>query len=325
MNTPTATSPAKTTPCSSFKSLKSGDVAAALADGLIGKDAAIDGPFGAKPLVYADYVASGRALMQVERFILEQVLPYYANSHTEASYCGGFITRLRREARATIARCCGADEAHAVIFAGSGATAGINRLVHLFGVRAALAAGRQVRVIIGPYEHHSNILPWRECGADVIEWGKPRRRTGPGRIGRRLASAGRHARHLRAVGGLERDRHRRGRPGHHAAGQAVWRENAVGLRRRRAVPVHPDVARRRCADRRHRFLAAQVHRRSRRLGRADCPARRRDRDDAGLAGRRHCQVRVAGRPRLQRQPGIARRGGHPGTSWAISAPRWSCW
>ena len=101
------------------ESLKSGDVAAALADGLIGKDAAIDGPFGAKPLVYADYVASGRALMQVERFILEQVLPYYANSHTEASYCGGFITRLRREARATIARCCGADEAHAVIFAGS--------------------------------------------------------------------------------------------------------------------------------------------------------------------------------------------------------------
>ena len=108
--------------------------------------------------------------MQVERFILEQVLPYYANSHTEASYCGGFITRLRREALP--ARCCGADEAHAVIFAGSGATAGINRLVHLFGVRAALAAGRKVRVIIGPYEHHSNILPWRECGADVIELGK---------------------------------------------------------------------------------------------------------------------------------------------------------
>ena len=81
--------------------------------------------------------------MQVERFILEQVLPYYANSHTEASYCGGFITRLRREARATIARCCGADEAHAVIFAGSGATAGINRLVHLSAcARPSRRAGR---------------------------------------------------------------------------------------------------------------------------------------------------------------------------------------
>jgi selenocysteine lyase/cysteine desulfurase len=141
---------------------------AALADGLIGNHAVVEGPFGAQPMIYADYVASGRALMQVERFILEQVLPFYANSHTEASYCGGFITRLRREARATVARCCGATSKHAVIFAGSGATAGINRLVNLFGVRAALAAGKKVRVIIGPYEHHSNILPWRECGAELV-------------------------------------------------------------------------------------------------------------------------------------------------------------
>lgn len=140
----------------------------ALAAGLIGNHATIDGPYGTRPLLYADYVASGRALMPVERFVLERVLPYYANSHTEASYCGGFITRLRREARATVARCCGATADHAVIFAGSGATAGINRLVHLFGVDTALAAGKPVRVIIGPYEHHSNILPWRECGAEVV-------------------------------------------------------------------------------------------------------------------------------------------------------------
>lgn len=172
MNTLTAAAPvsAKTGPLQQFQdSLKTADVAAELAQGLIGKDAVIDGPYGLKPLVYADYVASGRALMQVERFVLEQVLPYYANSHTEASFCGGFITRLRREARAAVARCCGAGDEHAVIFAGSGATAGINRLVHLFGVRAALAAGRKVRVVIGPYEHHSNILPWRESGADVVE------------------------------------------------------------------------------------------------------------------------------------------------------------
>ena len=123
----------------------------------------IDGPFGQKPMVYADYVASGRALMQVERFVLEQVLPYYANSHTEASYCGGFMTRLRSEARAAIGACCGASQDHAVIFAGAGATAGINRLTALFGV------GPGTLVIIGPYEHHSNILPWRESGAEVIE------------------------------------------------------------------------------------------------------------------------------------------------------------
>jgi selenocysteine lyase/cysteine desulfurase len=73
-----------------------------LRSGLIGNDAEIEGPFGNKPLVYADYVASGRALMQVEEFILREVLPFYANSHTEASYCGGVVTRLRREARKAI-------------------------------------------------------------------------------------------------------------------------------------------------------------------------------------------------------------------------------
>ncbi len=145
------------------REMERGNLIRALADGLVGRDATVDGPFGARPLVYADYVASGRALMQIERFILEQVLPYYANSHTEASWCGGMMTRLRRDARATIAACCGAGDRHAVIFAGSGATAGINRLVSLFGV------GPGALVLVGPYEHHSNILPWRESGAEVME------------------------------------------------------------------------------------------------------------------------------------------------------------
>ena len=130
---------------------------------LVGAKAMVDGPFGMRPLVYADYVASGRALRGIESFVLDGVLPYYANSHTEASYCGGMMTRLRREARARIAACCGADDNHAVIFCGSGATAGINRLVALLGV------GKRSRIVLGPYEHHSNILPWRESGAEVIE------------------------------------------------------------------------------------------------------------------------------------------------------------
>ncbi|MGV3549421.1 aminotransferase class V-fold PLP-dependent enzyme [Rhizobium sp.] len=158
------------TPLSRFRrSLKSSDVLGALGDGLVGAKARIVGPYGAKDMVYADYVASGRALHQVERFVLEEVLPFYANSHTEASYCGGFMTRMRREARALIGSFCGAGAAHAVIFTGSGATAGINRLVTLFGITEGVAAGRPVRVIVGPYEHHSNILPWRESGAEVIE------------------------------------------------------------------------------------------------------------------------------------------------------------
>lgn len=155
---------------SSFRNmLDDGDTIAALRSGLIGEGMAIPGPFGPKPLIYADYVASGRALRQVEDFVLENVLPYYANSHTEASFCGQYVTRLRRSARHTIARLTQATNDYAVIFLGSGATAGINRLVHLLGVPEAAQRGERPVVFIGPYEHHSNILPWRESGAEVIE------------------------------------------------------------------------------------------------------------------------------------------------------------
>lgn len=132
---------------------------------VIGDGVMIPGLDGEVPLVYADYVASGRALRQVEDFVAGQVLPFYANSHTEASYCGMQMTRLRREARSEIARITGATAEDAVIFTGSGATAGLNRLVSLFGVNEAV---RPV-VFIGPYEHHSNILPWRESKAKVVE------------------------------------------------------------------------------------------------------------------------------------------------------------
>jgi len=133
--------------------------------GVIGENVMIPGPNGDVPLVYADYVASGRAMRQAEDFVLAEILPFYANSHTESSYCGAYMTRLREEARGEISRLVGATCDDAVIFAGSGATAGLNRLVNLFGVNGA----DQPVVFIGPYEHHSNILPWRESKALVVE------------------------------------------------------------------------------------------------------------------------------------------------------------
>ncbi|WP_372884640.1 aminotransferase class V-fold PLP-dependent enzyme [Shimia sp.] len=149
------------------------DPEAALKDGLIGQGLTIDTAFGARPLVYADYVASGRALRQVEEFVMQNVLPYYANSHTVDSFCGAAMTGLRAEARAVIAEKCGGNTAdHAVIFTGAGATSALNQLVHLVGLRDAVARGERAFVLMGPYEHHSNILPWRESGAEVIEIGE---------------------------------------------------------------------------------------------------------------------------------------------------------
>lgn len=137
--------------------------------GLIGRDVVIDTPFGSRRMVYADYVASGRGLTQIEDVIRDKVLPYYANSHTEASYCGAFMTRLREEARLEILRLMGADAGCHAIFTGSGATAGINRIVSLLRLAERVRAGDDIVVLVGPYEHHSNILPWRETGARIVE------------------------------------------------------------------------------------------------------------------------------------------------------------
>ncbi|MFV1465846.1 MULTISPECIES: aminotransferase class V-fold PLP-dependent enzyme [unclassified Phaeobacter] len=146
-------------------SLKTGDVVKSVREGVIGDGARIPGLFGDVELTYADYVASGRALSQVEDYVREHVLPFYANSHTEASYCGQYITRLRAAGRAEISRLTNADDGCSVVFTGSGATAGLNRLVALVGVNKA----KKAVVFIGPYEHNSNILPWRESNATVIE------------------------------------------------------------------------------------------------------------------------------------------------------------
>lgn len=144
-----------------------------LRNGLIGSRLHIEGPFGHKRIIYADYTASGRALTQVEDWIRNNALPYYANSHTEVSACGQRMNRLRRQARARIAASVGAGSECEVIFCGSGATAAVNRLPHLLGLLSRDDPESQSEtcpiVLTGPYEHHSNILPWREAGAKIIE------------------------------------------------------------------------------------------------------------------------------------------------------------
>lgn len=147
---------------------------------VLGEEAQIPTAFGNKPLVYADYTASGRPLSMIEDYICEQVLPYYANTHTETSYTGAQTTALREEARDIIRSAVNATEDHAVIFCGSGATAAIHKLIDMLNLKlpADLSARYQLEqyipaherpvVFIGPYEHHSNELPWRESIADVI-------------------------------------------------------------------------------------------------------------------------------------------------------------
>ncbi len=136
---------------------------------LIGEGACIRTSFGEKPLVYADYTASGRSLSFIEDALRERVLPFYANTHTETSFTGAKSTAFREQARDIIRRAINANEDDQIIFCGAGATTAINRLIDIMGLRNPLAETDDTPVVfIGPYEHHSNELPWRESCAEVV-------------------------------------------------------------------------------------------------------------------------------------------------------------
>jgi selenocysteine lyase/cysteine desulfurase len=131
---------------------------------LIGDDLVLPGPFGPRRLVYADWAASGRALSFVEDAIRRDVLPLYANTHTEVSATGRRTTALREDARRIVHRAVGGGPDDVVVFTGAGATGAIDRLLRIL----ELDRRRRAVVFVGPFEHHSNELVWRESAADVV-------------------------------------------------------------------------------------------------------------------------------------------------------------
>ncbi|XP_033632439.1 probable cysteine desulfurase [Asterias rubens] len=130
---------------------------------VIGRDTIFYGPFGQRQVVYCDYTASGRSLEMIEDYIRKQVLPLYGNTHTTTTVTSLQTTLFRHEARDIIRNAVNASEHDAVIFVGTGCTAAVHKLIHSLYLQSPPV------VFVGPYEHHSNLLPWREIGADVVQ------------------------------------------------------------------------------------------------------------------------------------------------------------
>ncbi|MBM3293642.1 MAG: aminotransferase class V-fold PLP-dependent enzyme [Candidatus Aminicenantes bacterium] len=164
-----------------------------LRDEIVGIDAAIATPFGERLMVYGDYTASGRCLRFIEQYLM-RLQRHYANSHTEDDITGRNMTRLLRQAEGAIKDAVNAGPRGRIVSLGFGSTAAIDRFQHIIGTafppatRALLAAlagefarkaglgadfgrfleTRQPVVFIGPYEHHSNELTWREGLCSVV-------------------------------------------------------------------------------------------------------------------------------------------------------------
>jgi selenocysteine lyase/cysteine desulfurase len=160
---------------------------------IIGRDALIETPFGGRRLTYADHTASGRGVDFIERQI-QGALTLYGNTHTEDDATGIITSERLRSAEATIRRLVNAGPEHKLVPVGAGTTAAVHLLQQILGVYAppsgrdfygailkdALPADQHARlmerlraerpvVFVGPYEHHSNEVSWRECLAEVVE------------------------------------------------------------------------------------------------------------------------------------------------------------
>jgi selenocysteine lyase/cysteine desulfurase len=164
-----------------------------LRNDVIGADAQITTPFGERLMVYSDYTASGRCLKFVEQYI-QNMQRIYANTHTEDDISGRSMTHLLEQAERSIKQSVNAGPSGRIIACGTGATGAIDKLQQIIGVALPPATRRNLTrmmedslgedadtrfaeylkthqpvVFVGPYEHHSNEISWRENLATVVE------------------------------------------------------------------------------------------------------------------------------------------------------------
>jgi selenocysteine lyase/cysteine desulfurase len=157
---------------------------------IVGNDLVFETPFGPRNILYADYTASGRGVRFIEEKI-QNILCSYANTHTEDDYSGKYLTQLFRKAQDRIKEHVNAGPRGKVVCVGSGSTGALKKLQEIIGVTIPPVTWERIFqsiekfesdcrevwertnrekpvVFIGPYEHHTNELMWREAFVEVV-------------------------------------------------------------------------------------------------------------------------------------------------------------
>ena len=142
----------------------------------IGIDATFESPYGWQKVIYADWLASGRLYLPIEKRMTEVFGPFVANTHSETSETGVRMTQSYHFAHQYIKKSVNAGKDDVIIMAGSGMTTVINKLHRILSLRSCnnafkrkcMKEAERPVVFLTHMEHHSNHTSWYETFADVV-------------------------------------------------------------------------------------------------------------------------------------------------------------
>lgn len=139
---------------------------------IIGIDATYESPFGQQKLVYADWIASGRLYGPIEDKMLNVFGPMVANTHTESSESGRFMTEAYHFALKEIKRHVNAGPQDVIVMSGFGMTSVVNKFQRILGFKNKAFTFNNPNdrpvVFVTHMEHHSNQTSWYETVAEVV-------------------------------------------------------------------------------------------------------------------------------------------------------------
>lgn len=146
-----------------------------LRKGIIGIDKTFETPYGQKPIVYADWTASGRLYQPIEDKMAKEFGPLVANTHTETNYTGSCMTHAYHEAMHIIKQHVNAGKDDVLLNVGSGMTGALAKLQRIMGLKIPSNTRQYLNfpeaerpvVFVTHMEHHSNQTSWFETLADV--------------------------------------------------------------------------------------------------------------------------------------------------------------
>ncbi|NGP77381.1 aminotransferase class V-fold PLP-dependent enzyme [Balneolaceae bacterium YR4-1] len=144
-------------------------------ENIVGIDTQFKTPEGLKPLVYADWIASGRLYEPIERIMHREIAPRIGNTHSESSYTGKLMTNAYHQAHEIIKEHVNASDDDVIITAGSGMTGVLCKFQRILGLKVPEQFKDQINlpeeerpiVFVTHMEHHSNQTTWLETIADV--------------------------------------------------------------------------------------------------------------------------------------------------------------